>query len=161
MTTQIRKTIDSKNEASKDVKHEADENIKHRTVFDEILHSNLPPEELLVSRLQDEASVLVSAGLETTKMTLTIACFHILDNPDVYRQLCQELKKVFPDPIMQPALPELEKLPYLTAVIQECKTSVFHRHHYRVIRQENMLFKFERSFNILLYTDLEIMTKRL
>ncbi|MCJ1462496.1 hypothetical protein MMC07_001098 [Pseudocyphellaria aurata] len=119
MTTQIRKTIDSHKKASGDEKHQADEKTEHLTVFDEILYSNLPPEELSVSRLGDEASILVSAGLDTTKTTLTIACFHILNNPSVYRQLSQELKKAFTDPIMQPTLPELEKLPYLTAVIQE------------------------------------------
>ena len=58
-------------------------------------------------------------------MTMTILCFHVLNNPSIYRQLCEELMSAFPDPNKQPTLPELEKLPYLTAVVQECKTPVF------------------------------------
>ncbi|MCJ1466754.1 hypothetical protein MMC07_005374 [Pseudocyphellaria aurata] len=118
--TQIRKTINAqKGDSCKDLEHDADENIKHDTVFKEILKSNLPPEELTLSRLQDEAVIIVTAGIGPTKTTMTIACFHVLNNPAIYGRLCQELTNAFPDPTSQPTLPELEKLPYLTAVIQE------------------------------------------
>lgn len=118
--TQIRKTINSKDD-NKDLEREADENFRHDTVFGEILNSNLPPEELTLSRLQDEAVIIITAGIGPTKTTMTIACFHVLNNPSIYQQLYQELVNAFPDPAMQPTLPELEKLPYLAAVIQECK----------------------------------------
>lgn len=123
--TQIRKTISSNGDDDEKVKNEADENTKHKTVFGEILSSNLPPEELSLSRLQDEAVSIVTAGIATTKTTMSTLCFHVLSNPSIYSQLRQELMNAFPDPTMQSTLPELEKLPYLTAVIQECKTSIF------------------------------------
>lgn len=126
--TQTREIITNKNEAYETVKHEADEDIKHKTVFEEILHSKLPPEELSLSRLHDEAMTIVTAGIVTTHPTLSLACFHVLSNPSIHQQLCQELTKAFPDPTMQSDLLGLEKLPYLTAVIQECKTFIFHRH---------------------------------
>lgn len=129
--TQIRKTIDSKNEDEKNVKHEAGENIELETVFKEILRSNLPPEELSLSRLHDEAVIIVTAGIVSAKRTLSVACFHVLSNPSIYKQLCQELTNSFPDLAMQPTLPELEKLPYLTAVIHECKISRFYPHRWK------------------------------
>lgn len=121
INTQILKTISSKNEDNKDLEHEGDEKVKHETVFGEILQSNLPPEELTPSRLHDEAVIIVTAGITPVKMTMCVACFHVLDNPSVYGRLYQELLTAFPNSTMQPTLPELEKLPYLTAVIQECK----------------------------------------
>ena len=111
-----------------DREYEADKNIQHEPVFRNILHSGLPPEELSLSRLRDEAGIIVIAGIGTTEKTLTIACFHVLNSPSIYRQLCQELTNAFPDLTMQPSLPELEKLPYLTAVIQECKICIFSGH---------------------------------
>lgn len=119
--SQIRKTIDSQNEDSKNVKHESDDDIKYETVFEEILHSNLPPEELSLSRLHDEALVIITAGIGPARKTMSVACYHVLSNPKIYGQLCQELTNAFPDLATQPTLPELEKLPYLSAVIQECK----------------------------------------
>ena len=56
---------------------------------------------------------------------MAVSCFHVLNTPSIYKQLYEELMNAFPDPNMQPTLPELEKLPYLTAVVQECKTPVF------------------------------------
>ena len=60
-------------------------------------------------------------------MTLTLdrayvlrgTAYHISANPSVRQRLWKELKTAIPDPNGQVSLPELEKLPYLTAVIQE------------------------------------------
>lgn len=93
--------------------------IAHNTVFGSLIASDLPPEELSVTRLQHEAAGIVGAGIETTKSTLALACFHILDNPDILHRLQEELRLVNLDPKSPPSLPELERLPYLTAVIQE------------------------------------------
>ncbi|MCJ1422276.1 hypothetical protein MMC29_000156 [Sticta canariensis] len=111
MKIQTRKAIDRE--------YEADKNVQHKPVFGNILHSGLPPEELSLSRLRDEASIIVIAGISTTATTMSIACFHVLNSPSIYRRLCQELTNAFPDLTMQPTLPDLEKLPYLTAVLQE------------------------------------------
>ncbi|MCJ1422484.1 hypothetical protein MMC29_000364, partial [Sticta canariensis] len=117
--TQLRNTINREYKADKNIQQEADDNIKHEPVFRDILHSGLPPEELSLSRLQDEAGIIVTAAIATTGTTMSIACFHVLSNPSIYQRICQELISAFPDSTMQPTLPELETLPYLTAVIQE------------------------------------------
>jgi len=91
----------------------------HPTIFKELLDSDLPPEELSIKRLQHEGQTLVGAGIETTKWTLSVACFHIYTKPEIYERLHEELMKAIPDEKHMPPLVELEKLEYLTAVIQE------------------------------------------
>ena len=91
----------------------------HKTVFTDILSSNLPPAEKTVARLQDEAAGIVGAAIETTKTTLSVASFHILYNPEISRKLRIEWREAsFNDP-EKPTWSELEQLPYLTAVIKE------------------------------------------
>lgn len=93
--------------------------IKHKTVFTDILGSNLPPQEKTVTRLYQEAAGVISAGIETVKSTLTVASFHILHNAEIRRKLMKELREAsFRDP-EKPTWTELEQLPYLTAVIKE------------------------------------------
>lgn len=58
--------------------------------------------------------------METTARTISVVFYYILKNPDVRKRLEEELRPVLPtasSPI--PRLSELEKLPYLTAVINE------------------------------------------
>lgn len=43
----------------------------------------------------------------------------MLDTPEIYTKLRAELEEAIPDPKIIPPLPSLEKLPYLSAVIQE------------------------------------------
>jgi cytochrome P450 len=98
----------------------------HATVFDELLASNLPPQELTLNRLQNEAMSLIGAGVETTKWALSVGCFHIIDNPDILAWLRKELEAAIPDPAHFPQWTELEKLPYLTAIIEESTISPTH-----------------------------------
>ncbi|MCJ1470080.1 hypothetical protein MMC07_008725 [Pseudocyphellaria aurata] len=99
--------------------NDAYKSVAHKTVFSSLLDSSLPPEELSTVRLQQEAAGVVGAGIETTKGTLTLACYHLIKNRHFYQQLRQELESAFPDVSNQPALSVLEKLPYLNAVILE------------------------------------------
>ena len=46
-------------------------------------------------------------------------CFHIIDNPAVYKRVHQELVEAIPYPTVMPSWPELQKLPYLSACIEE------------------------------------------
>ena len=85
--------------------------------------SDLPSEELSVTRLQDEAIGIIGAAIGTPKSTLSLASFYILDSPDILHRLREELIHAIPDPKIPPTLPQLERLPYLTAVIQEGETS--------------------------------------
>ena len=72
-----------------------------------------------MTRLQQEAVGIVSAGIETIRATLTLATFYILSTPEFERRLVEELQTSFPDPSVTPTLSELERLPYLTAILQE------------------------------------------
>lgn len=45
--------------------------------------------------------------------------YHVAANPPVRHKLLRELKSVMPQPTDHAALQELEKLPYLTAILQE------------------------------------------
>jgi len=94
-------------------------------LFGQLLDSDLPAEELSDVRLHSEAVSLVGAGIETTKGALTVMCFHVLDQPRILKRLQKELIDAIPDPAVIPPLHELEKLPYLKAVIDE-GISTFH-----------------------------------
>jgi cytochrome P450 len=95
------------------------EETPHSTIFHEIMLSDLPPEEKSQERLHDEAQVVVGAGVETTKWTLTVAMYHILSQPRILSKLREEIISVYPDEDSPPSLTALEKLPYLVAVTQE------------------------------------------
>ncbi|KAL5419969.1 hypothetical protein PMIN06_003909 [Paraphaeosphaeria minitans] len=89
------------------------------TIFFSIIRSDLPPEDLTIPRLKDEAMSVVGAGIETTKMALAVLCFHIITTPSVLKRLQMELQEAIPDPSNPPPLSVLEKLPYLYACLQE------------------------------------------
>ncbi|KAJ5798523.1 benzoate 4-monooxygenase cytochrome P450 [Penicillium pulvis] len=93
----------------------------HRTIFHDLLDSGLPPKELERDRLRDEALGTVTAGSDTTAYVLRGAAYHVSANPDVNQRLYEELKAAIPDPSPEsfPSLVVLEKLPYLSAVVQE------------------------------------------
>ncbi|KAK4998302.1 hypothetical protein LTR66_002448 [Elasticomyces elasticus] len=97
-------------------KSEFYEKLSHKTVFHEVLNSDLPPQEKTVDRLWQEASIVSIAGTETTAWTLAVITYYLLANPDLLRTLRGELFTVKTEPV---AWKQLEKLPYLTAVIQE------------------------------------------
>ncbi|ROV92588.1 hypothetical protein VMCG_08927 [Cytospora schulzeri] len=89
------------------------------TVFQDILESTLPPQELTLQRLIEEATSVNGAGQETVTWTLTVATFHIIDKPHIRDLLRSELTEAMPDPSTVLPWEELEKLPYLSAVIAE------------------------------------------
>ncbi|KAF2274052.1 cytochrome P450 [Westerdykella ornata] len=93
-------------------------NDAQRTIFQEILDSKLPPEDKTHQRLADEAQVVVGGGVETTAFALTIACFHIINNPRIYERLHKDLVAAFPNRA-DLDLVKLESLPYFKACIQE------------------------------------------
>ncbi|KAJ0425639.1 putative benzoate 4-monooxygenase cytochrome P450 [Aspergillus carlsbadensis] len=95
------------------------EGIGHRTVLHELLSSSLPPDEVKTPRLRDEAFSLMVAGSGTTAYTLRSTTYHIASNPSIRARLHAELASAIPDPTQPPSLGALEKLPYLTAVINE------------------------------------------
>ncbi|KAL9092874.1 MAG: hypothetical protein Q9165_004292 [Trypethelium subeluteriae] len=92
----------------------------HPTMVWEIAYSDiLPAHERTKDRIAVEANSLLAAGFETTGAMLTVATFHILNNPNVHQRLQQELEFAIPDPGKIPNHQVLEKLPYLSAIIKE------------------------------------------
>jgi cytochrome P450 len=104
--------------------------VNHPTIFRDVLNSNLPDSDKSVDRLTQEATSVVGAGMETTKWVLTVGTFHLLDNPPVLARLKAELTEAMPDSSAVLSYSDLEKLPYLGAVIQECESPsrVLHYH---------------------------------
>jgi cytochrome P450 len=70
-------------------------------------------------RQLDTATLMISAGFETTGFTIETAVYHLLTTPSLWFRLKQELVEAWPDEQDMPYLATLEKLPYLKAVVQE------------------------------------------
>jgi cytochrome P450 len=90
-----------------------------KTIFHELLASDLPPKEKTYERLWQEASSLVGAGTETTANTLTVLMYYLIADPRIMKRLKAELLGAIPDPNTIPKELDLERLPYLSAVISE------------------------------------------
>ncbi|GAP85658.1 putative cytochrome P450 [Rosellinia necatrix] len=92
----------------------------HPTIFHEILaSSDLPHADLSADRLGQEGMLLNGAGIETTSWTLTLISFYILDNTSIQRRLKAELEQAMPNADEILPWEELEKLPYLSAIVWE------------------------------------------
>jgi len=87
-----------------------------QSVYDSVVDSPiLPPAEKTLLRLEQEGALLVLAGTESPAKTLNIIFYHLLANPSILSKLRAEL-----DAVKAPySWTDLEKLPYLTAVIEE------------------------------------------
>ncbi|EON62171.1 hypothetical protein W97_01391 [Coniosporium apollinis CBS 100218] len=94
-------------------------NSGHPTIFEEVLRSNLPRQEKSFHRLGEEAQLVVGAAVMTTAGAMSIASFHIIDQPRIYEKLREELREAFSDPSAPIGLLQLERLPYLRGCVQE------------------------------------------
>lgn len=115
---------------------------KTETVFHGMLSSDLSDTEKSTARLTQEAQLLVQAGQETTASTLASITFHLLADPSILKKLKQELATSFPDPDARPTAAQLERLPYLSAIIQEglrCHPAVSGRMQ-RIAPDENLVY---------------------
>ncbi|KAF7587860.1 hypothetical protein BBP40_006629 [Aspergillus hancockii] len=115
----FRKDLSRQVEAIRCGQDKSYERAGHRTVFHELLDSKLPPAELKRDRLRDEAFSLVTAGSGTTAYVLRGTAYHISANPAIRQRLYDELRAAIPDPGYIPAVLELQRLPYLSTVVQE------------------------------------------
>ncbi|KAK2623556.1 hypothetical protein QTJ16_007110 [Diplocarpon rosae] len=91
----------------------------YRTIFHEILASDMPASETRVDRLTQEGVILLGAGMETTAWALSVITYHVLANPAIHAKLQAELDGAFLRSGGKPSLSQLEQLPYLSAVISE------------------------------------------
>ena len=90
-----------------------------RSIFDSLLEADLPPSEKSTKRLMLEAQLMYAAGTLPTAGMLNMSTFHVLSNPSILATLMDELNKAISDPSHLPNVSQLEKLPYLTAVMNE------------------------------------------
>ena len=90
-----------------------------RTIFHEILHSDIPESEKSTPRLVDEAMVLAIAGSDTTASTLVALTYHVLSDRQIFHRLREELESVMPDASQAPDPAKLDKLPFFNALIEE------------------------------------------
>lgn len=124
----------------------------HKTVFSEMLKSDLPQEELSVDRLKHEALSITGGGVDTIKNALVTASYGIISDPAIYKRLHEELVQAMPtgEPL---TVPEFEKLPYLNAIVQECKS--IHTHTPPIQSPDKQTAPPKTTFDpilILLYT---------
>ncbi|KAI9642746.1 hypothetical protein NHQ30_008477 [Ciborinia camelliae] len=92
---------------------------KSDTVFSALLNSDLPPDEVSITRLQHEAISITGAGIETTMRALSVTSFHLIANPSILQRLHEELDKAIPNPSIIPPYDDLAQLPFLSACIEE------------------------------------------
>ena len=90
-----------------------------KTIFHEIVRSNIPDSEKETKRLNDEAVVILIAGSDTTASTLAAITYHLLADAQLLARLKTELGTAMPDPNDLPQAAKLDKLPLLNAIIQE------------------------------------------
>jgi len=89
-------------------------------IFHELLDSEILPEsDKSLERLKHEALIIIAAGTVTTSWTLCVAIYHLLSDARILRKLKDELATVIPRDQKHVPVHVLEKLPYLTAIIQE------------------------------------------
>ncbi|KAJ6160569.1 Cytochrome P450 [Penicillium chermesinum] len=85
-------------------------------VYESVLvNESLPPQERTLTRLEQEGALLALAGTESPAISLSIIFYHLLANPPILKKLRAELETAPADA----SWPQLEKLPYLMAVIEE------------------------------------------
>ncbi|KAK6346067.1 hypothetical protein TWF730_010401 [Orbilia blumenaviensis] len=69
--------------------------------------------------LTADALLTISAGMDTTGHTLTLATFYLVKNPDIQGKLLGELKTVMKHPRDDVSEETLERLPFLQACLKE------------------------------------------
>jgi hypothetical protein len=75
--------------------------------------------KLTKDHLTSEAIVMIVAGTDTTASTLALSLHHLLQQPEVYRKLQDEIRTVMPTLDSRPPIEELDSLPFLDACIKE------------------------------------------
>jgi cytochrome P450 len=85
------------------------------SIFDALVSPDVPPEEKTLDRLEDESSLLLGAGTETTARAISLSMFHLINNKEMVTKLREELKTVLETPTSKASWTQLEKLPYLVS----------------------------------------------
>jgi cytochrome P450 len=91
----------------------------HRTIFYEIINSDLPLAEKSNARLAQDGQIVIIAGTLTTAWALCVAVFYLLSHPETLTKLKAELATAMKSSAEPISLASLERLPYLTGCVQE------------------------------------------
>lgn len=90
------------------------------SLFHHIVRGDMPESERSEDRLTREAQVMLGSGTVTTARTIGFASYYILSRPHIRSRLEGELKDAMAQwPQHVPSWAELERLPFLQAVIKE------------------------------------------
>ena len=90
------------------------------SVFRHLLLSGLPESDLSVERLTREAQIFLGAGSITAARTLDFISYYMISREDYQTRLHEELAPLMGEyPMKLPTFVELEKLPFLQAIIKE------------------------------------------
>jgi hypothetical protein len=92
------------------------ENAPHPTIFHNLINVEPGQRPPTFVSLRDEALLMVFAGTDTSSTTLTVGTTHILDYPEAYRMLNEELLQAWPELSNCPTFEVLDGLPYLVSV---------------------------------------------
>lgn len=80
----------------------------------------MPESERSEERLTREAQVMLGSGTVTTARTIAFASYYILSRPHIRHRLEEEVKHTLAHwPQCVPSWADLERLPFLQAVIKE------------------------------------------
>jgi hypothetical protein len=88
------------------------------TIFQELLSPNAIEGYIVptVDQIKDEAYSILGAAADTTGNAMTVAAYHVVSDPAIYKKLTMELKAEFPDPEATLDFIRLEKLTYLVCI---------------------------------------------
>lgn len=89
------------------------EGSKKGTIFEKLTDPSLPPEERTFARVAQETGVILQAGTESIGRALTVAAFHLANQPSLREKLREELRSTLPTPDSTATWAQLEQLPYL------------------------------------------------
>ncbi len=79
-----------------------------KTIFDGLNDPSVPPNERTPRRLEDEGTIVLLGGTETTARVLALAAFYIYQNKPLMTKLREELRPVMPTLTTQASLTQLE-----------------------------------------------------
>ncbi|KAK3695836.1 cytochrome P450 [Podospora appendiculata] len=117
-TTREKKTEIPGNEHERAEDDDDDENAS--SLFHHIVNSDMPESERSEERLAKEAQVLLGGGTASTARTIGFASFYILTRPTIRSRLEAELRQPMASwPAQVPTWAELDKLPFLQAIVKE------------------------------------------
>ncbi|KAJ5109198.1 benzoate 4-monooxygenase cytochrome P450 [Penicillium angulare] len=89
------------------------------TLFEMLVDDNVPAAERDPLRLKNEAATIFAAGVETCARVMALSVFHLTKDRSKLEKLREELHPVMSNRSERISPTEMEKLPYLTGVINE------------------------------------------